>query len=600
MTVEHVEWSGDDVVRHLRASPVFSRLADDALAAVAQCATVRMVTAGDAVMIEGEPGDEAFVIIAGRLDVLTRTSNGGQKTVNTVGPGDVVGEMALMTEEPRSASVRARRDSALMCIGADDFRTIMVDHPSVLLDMTRTVMGRLNQSIHDMQPEGTRTVIAVLPAGERPAHYEFASGFATALQQQDAGSQVSVEAVSAERARRDLGDDATTAAIAEYLHHVEDRNDVVVLIGETGNAEWTELCRRQSDVGLLVGYADSLREYGDYEQDLETAGGDSVQLVLVHDATQPTATAEVLSLRPCGRYHHIRRGSSDDIARVARIVRGSSVGVVFGGGGARGFAHLGAVRAFQEAGIPIDHVGGTSIGASVASTVAMGLDLDGMIELLRWVTFDRGSIVDSTLPTVSIAKGRRLSTAMHEGYGDIDIRDLWMEFFCVSADLTEGDVHVHRRGPVWEAVRASVAIPGIFPPMRSSDGHVLVDGGVLDNVPTSVMRSVFAPARMIAIDLKAPSALPSADIPDSGFVSGWKVARHRAAPWRDGMEIPGIIETLIAASTISGAAKDIDADLVIRPSVAEYGFLDFASWEQIMETGYQHTVEALEASTLPV
>ena len=236
----------------------------------------------------------------------------------------------------------------------------------------------------------------------------------------------------------------------------------------------------------------------------------------------------------------------------------------------------------------------------MASGVAMNHELDRMVELLRWVTFDQGRVVDSTLPAVSIARGRRLSTAMHDGYGDIDIRDLWTEYFCVSTDLTEGDVFVHREGPVWEAVRASVAVPGIFPPMRSTGGHVLVDGGVLDSVPTSVMRSLFAPAHLIAIDLKAPSALPSADIPDTGFVSGWRVARSRMAPWKDRMEIPGIIETLIAASTISGAARDVDADLVIRPPVAEYGFLDFSAWEQIMETGYRHTVEALEASQLPV
>ena len=165
---EQAEWSTDDLMRHLGASPVFSHLGAEALRAVAGAATVRMITAGDEGMTEGEAGDEAFVVIAGRLDVVTSVG-GVERTVNTLGPGDVVGEMSLITLEPRSASVRARRDSALVRIGADDFRSIVLDHPEALLDMTRAVMSRLNRSIHGERPDGARTVIAVLPAGERPA-----------------------------------------------------------------------------------------------------------------------------------------------------------------------------------------------------------------------------------------------------------------------------------------------------------------------------------------------------------------------------------------------------------------------------------------------
>ena len=585
MTVDRVDWSTDDVLRHLRSSPVFRQLDDESLAAVADCATIMLVPAGDAVMEEGTTGDEAFVVIAGRLDVLTRSSDGSMRSVNHLGPGDVVGEMALITEEPRSATVRARRDSALMRIGASDFRSIVLEHPEALLDVTRTVMHRLNHSIHDQGPQASASVVAVLPAGGRPAHYEFARAFAEEL-----GTQ-RVEVVTAATVRRDLGADATVAGTAQYLHRVEDRNDYVILVGEADNTEWTEMCHRQSDVSLLVGYADAMTEYGEYEDDTDTSDS---QLVLVHDTERPDGTADVLAERPCVRYHHIRHGSRDDIARVARIVRGASVGVVFGGGGARGFAHLGVWKALIEAGIPIDHVGGASIGASIAAGCAMGFTWERLVELERWVTFERGSLVDSTFPAVAVARGKRLTDGMRDGYGDADIRDLWTDFFCVSTDLTEGRVHVHRSGPVWEAVRSSVSIPGVFPPMRSSDGHVLVDGGVLDNVPTATMTEVFAPHRMIAIDLRARSDLASSDLPDTGSLSGWRVARSRFLPWKRRLEVPGLIELLIAASTISGSAKDVDADLVIRPPVGEFGFMDYAACDDIIEVGYRHAVDVLE------
>ena len=593
MTVQGVDWGTGDVVRHLRSSPVFSHLPDEALLSVAECATVTMVTAGDAVMEEGEEGHEAFIVIAGRLDVVTTTPEGSTQVVGALGPGDVVGEMALITDEPRSATVRARRESALMRIGAEEFRSIVLDHPEALLDMTRTVMRRLNRSIHAVRPDAARAVIAVLPAGVRPAHFDFATHLTEVLRAEN----VAPEVVSAERIRRDVGEAASAADIAQYLHRVEDENDVVVLVAETGNPDWSDLCRRHSDVALLVGFADSLLDVGDYEVD-EPAGVASVQLVLVQGHERPHRTADVLALRPHDRYHHVRHGNVDDVARVSRIVRGVSTGVVLGGGGARGFAHLGVLRALREAGIPIDHLGGSSIGSAVATATAMADHLDEVVEMMEWVTFGQGRVTDSTFPSVAIARGRRLSSAMREAYGDIDLQDLWIECFGVSTDLTDGVLHVHRTGPVWEAVRASIAIPGIFPPMPSHDGHVLVDGGVLDNVPTSTMRTEFGPARMIAVDLHAPTSLASADISHEGHLSGWQVMRNRLAPWRDRMAVPGIIEMLVAASTITGSASDIDADVVIRPPVSEYAFLDFASSREIIEAGYRHTVDLLEHSDI--
>ena len=142
----------------------------------------------------------------------------------------------------------------------------------------------------------------------------------------------------------------------------------------------------------------------------------------------------------------------------------------------------------------------------------MGYEWDRMVELLRGVTFENGRIVDSTLPSVAVARGKRLTDAMRDGYGDLGIEDLWTEFFCVSTDLTEGEVHVHTTGPVWEAVRSSIAIPGVLPPMRSARGHVLVDGGVLDNVPTAAMKDTYAPKTLIAIDLRARSTIEAADL----------------------------------------------------------------------------------------
>jgi predicted acylesterase/phospholipase RssA/CRP-like cAMP-binding protein len=589
-TERTLDWSTDDTVRHLRASSVFRNLDGPMLRAIADAATILLVTAGEAVITEGDRGDDAFVIVAGRLDVLTANGDDPPIIINNLGPGDVVGEMALITDEPRSATVRARRDSALVRIPADEFRSIVLDHPDVLLDVTRTVMDRLNRSIHGERPERSTRVIGIVPAGTSPAHREFAGDFASVF----AGH--AVEVVAVDDARAALGGSPTRGEVAQYLHRIEDANDIVILVGDEGDAEWTTLCHRQSDVTLLVGSAVGLGSLGPAEGGVasENGGPSQSHLVLVHGSDRPRNTEQALRVRSTVRHHHVRSGSFDDTARVARIVRGDSVGIVFGGGGARGFAHLGVLKAFLEAGVPIDHVGGASIGSSVAAGYAMGWDWDRIVELARWVTFERGRIVDSTLPAVALGRGRRLTSGMRESYGDTDIRDLWTDFFCVSSDLTDGAVHPHRSGPVWSAVRASVAIPGVLPPMRSAEGHVLVDGGILDNVPTSSMRALNEPRTVIAVDLRAPTALPSRDLPADGDLSGWKVARHRWLPWRERLEVPGIMETLIAASTVSGRPESGDADVVIHPDVERFGFMDFASWEGLIEAGYREGVRAVE------
>ncbi len=595
-TERTLDWSTDDIVRHLRASSVFRNLDGQMLHAIADAATILLVAAGDTVIAEGDRGDEAFVIVAGRLDVLISSGDEDPTIVNNLGPGDVVGEMALITDEPRSATVRARRDSALVRIPAEDFRSIVLDHPNVLLDVTRTVMDRLNRSIHGERPERSTTVIGIVPAGTLPAHREFATDFASVFPGRD------VAVVSVDDARGAFGATPTRGEVAQYLHRIEDANDVVILVGDEGDAEWTTLCHRQSDVTLLVGRAVGLGTLGPNEAAIAAAGNGSSQshLVLVHGSDRPHGTAQALGLRSTVRHHHVRTGSIDDTARVARIVRGDNVGIVFGGGGARGFAHLGVLKALLEGGVPVDHVGGASIGSSVAAGYAMGWEWDRIVELARWVTFERGRIVDSTLPAVSLGRGRRLTTGMRESYGDTDIRDLWVDFFCVSSDLTDGAVYAHRSGPVWSAVRSSVAIPGILPPMRSAEGHVLVDGGILDNVPTASMRALNEPRTVIAVDLRAPTALPSKDLPADGDLSGWKVARHRWLPWRERLEVPGIMETLIAASTLSGRPEGADADIVIHPDVERFGFMDFASWEHLIEAGYREGARVIEEGRLPV
>jgi predicted acylesterase/phospholipase RssA len=221
-----------------------------------------------------------------------------------------------------------------------------------------------------------------------------------------------------------------------------------------------------------------------------------------------------------------------------------------------------------------------------------------MVEMVRMVTYGSGSLIDTTFPAIALGRGRRLTDGIKRGTGDIQVEDLWLEFFAVSTDLTSGDVRVHADGPVWAAIRASVSIPGIFPPVRAPDGNVLVDGGVLNNLPVDVMRTMYAPSRLMAVDLRAPTALRSDDLSSDGEMSGWTLVRRRLAPWMDQMEVPRLVDLLLASSMLTSKSAAEDADVVIRPPVAEFGILDFTRSDELIEVGYRTTSEMIDAGAL--
>ena len=166
----------------------------------------------------------------------------------------------------------------------------------------------------------------------------------------------------------------------------------------------------------------------------------------------------------------------------ARRLVGRSVGLVLSGGGARAFAHLGVIEELVEAGIKIDRVGAVSLGSVVGAGFAAGRSPAEISELFRAGFLDVNPTGDYTIPVFSMIRGARTRSLL-EGYlGERRIEELHRRFFCVSCDLVGREAVVHRVGRMRDAVLASLSIPGVFPPVVTPDGRLLVDGGVLDNL----------------------------------------------------------------------------------------------------------------------
>jgi predicted acylesterase/phospholipase RssA len=584
----------------LATTTVFGALGDAERSALAGRFEHLTLDGGTTLMAEGEAADELFVVVNGRLRVSVQDPQGRSIVIGEIGRGEVAGDMALLSDAARSATVTTIRDTSLLRLAREDFLSFISEHPAALLQMTRLLVQRLQSTHRRDAAGGAVRTIAVVP-GPGVTTPGFTGSFAVAAMKPWGQAQV----IDRPRVVLHFGEAAADAlpgspeyeARAAWLDQFDRSDALVIYVADTWVSEWTRHCIRQADRILLLADPAGDPAPGPVEEEItrNATAGARVELVLLHPqgTDRPAGTAAWLAGRPGMRHHHVRADRQADYERVARLLGGRGVGLVLSGGGARGFAHAGVIRALGEAGIPIDLVGGASFGSAAAAFHAMGYDATGIVEHSREVTVDRGSLVDFTFPAVSLSKGRKLTTGIRRQFGDLQVEDLWTGFFCVSSDLTEGRVRVHDSGPLWHAVRSSVAIPGTFPPIRSEDGHVLVDGGVMNNIPVDVMERLVEGGLIIAVDLRAGIDLPADDLPDDGIVSGWRITLRRLNPFKKSARVPRMIDTLLRATESASGRHEYHADLVLRPPVKDFGILEFADYERIVQAGYEYARDAI-------
>jgi predicted acylesterase/phospholipase RssA/CRP-like cAMP-binding protein len=612
-TCDAASMSGTDRTQELGAFlagiPFFASFDQSTLVWLARQLEPVHAQAGDTVIAEGDPGDGLYVLLSGRLRVsITAAPSGTERVLHDLGRGAVIGEIALLSDRPRSATVRAVRDSDLLLLRTASFKALIEQNPGFLAQMARLLIERL-LAVDRPQPHPGNRAIAVAPAGPDPTR---ATAIADALAEQLQRAGTTARLDSAEVDRR-LGPGAAERGpdhprrheVTGWLDTVERGHDHVVYLTDPDDSEWSRLCLSQSDVVLLAGGGTDHR-LGAVEARALAATWLRCELVLTH-RSRPGGTARWLAERPVADYHHVRDGrpgdTARDVARLARMVTGTACGVVLGGGGPRGFAHLGVLHALETAGVPVDVIGGTSIGAVMGALCAQDLPHAERVERALRAFTRSGPLMSPTLPLVALSSGNRVDRLLAEHFGGMSIENLPVRFFCVSANLTRAEEVVHERGVLWRAIRASLSLPGIFPPVYS-DGDLLIDGGALDNVPTEVMRARVGGGTVIAVDI-SPAVEPMTVAPFGPGLSGWQVLADRLNPLSPRRPVPTVFDIVSRANGLSGTRHQRvtlggeHVDLLLHPPVPAIGAYDFKAGAALIETGYRHAAEALAASGLP-
>lgn len=537
---------------------------------------------GGATLFEaGETTDLLYVVRAGRLAAIQDEAGREPRWLGVIGPGEPIGEIALLADTPHMARVVALRDCELLAMPRAAFKAVLEENPAVMLEMARHLIRR--------------------SSGERGFSRE-AHVFALVGLGQGVEVRALADKLAAEIGR--LGAAAIVLGAAEidrstgWFSRVEEEHDYVLYAAESGEAPWAAACARQADLLFLVGHGDRPPAPQIAPPVLSAAKGfKPIDLVLEHraEARRPQGAEAWLEATAARRLLHLRRGDTGDLARMARVLTGRSIGLVLSGGGARGYAHVGAIRALRQAGVPIDFIGGTSMGAVIGAGLAMDWDDAEIERRVRKAFVDSNPLRDIAFPTLALTRGLAVAARLTEHFGDREIGDLWRPFFCVSSDLTAGAHRLHDRGPIVQALRASIALPGILPPITEGES-VLVDGGVLRNLPTDLMRAVHA-GPIVAVDVCVDSGLTAADL--AGPTSLWKW--FAAGGWRRGAPIVSVLlrSATVTAARELAAAREI-ADLFIAPSLEAVEIRDWKAFAPAVAAGHAATLEALGRLDRPV
>jgi NTE family protein len=585
----------EDQVALLRSIELLGALNDATLAALLDEVRWIHVAAGEPVLREGQPSDCMYFVAHGRLGVMQRQPSGIDRLVREVGAGQPIGELGLLLDQPRSASAAALRDSLLVQLDRGAFDRLIERDPAVLLPLSRRIAERLvamrPASPLDV-PAGT-LIMAASPTVALDALWNqlaplltrygarcltvkellHACGSSEELEPWRAVRWVEAEA----RAGRPifvLGDDREAAEIL-----APDIDRTLIVADATGSV----------GIGPLQGHFGRLNERGVPA---------TLDLALLHPSSceLPQGTAAWLErIRPA-RHIHVRVGNRGDLERLARVVTGKAIGVALGGGGARAFAHIGAIRALREAEVPIDLIAGTNIGAVVGAQLALGWDPDRMLAENRkaWPRMSR----DLSLPFVSLLGGRRLRSSMSRMFGEVAIEDLWIGFQSVTVDLSWCHLVSNQRGPLRRWVRASASIPGIHPPVVSG-GRLYVDGALLENVPIRPLRQAGA-GTVIAID-PSPFRRQTVDEQIEEAPAGLDYLLHRVPIVGGGF--PSILSLIYRALSVAQQSQreehKASSDLYIEPPVDRFGITDYDAIKRISEFGYEETKRRLDRDGLP-
>lgn len=579
---------------------LFENLSENIVRQLVSEVDVLSISSNTMLIKQHDVADDFYIIIGGLFQVY-QASGSNNEELRVVGRGESVGEIGVICQSPRSANVLAIRDSTVAKVSRASYEKVLKSYPiEISQTFVNSAINYLSDDSKYRDKPAETFALVDLSVTKNPriiqqlicALNEFGSStFLTSESVDNAFSQKGI-------AQSTFGGEFNHSLL-QWIAEQEIAHQYVIFVIDDAMTHWTQRCLRQADHILFLADANGQPAITHLEKMiLNELNNKRVKktLLLNHPSLNsvPEKSVNWLKGRAFNIHHHIRVGVKSDFSRVARFLTGNTIGIVLGGGGARGFAHIGVIRAFKELNIPIDLIGGNSMGAVIAAQYAMQWTVAKMIDRTRQLCLKGDTF---TLPVMSLFSGKKMTKALRQIFGDRGIEDLWLHFFSVSCNISRATLMTHDSGSLLAAVLNSNIPPGLFPP-QIVDGDLLVDGALLNNVPVDVMAEMTNGGRIIAVDVNVREDLLN-NTDQQGGVSGWRLLLNKISPMADRRKSPNLIEILSRASMIGGLAQRKKgmsgvADLYLQPPVNEYSLMAYKQAEEIEEIGYQYAMQVLQ------
>lgn len=591
-----------DIIAFLQPLPLFKNIGRSFLYELASSMKIVHAAGGEVIVKQGSDDKNLFILYHGRLGIFVSEKpeeNLKETLVTELTPGQILGEISLLSNYKRIRSAIAVRDSVLLKLNEEAFKKIENNNPAETLEVAKQAITRILTPPKIFENKKIST-ISIAPAGDSNHRIlteiifeELNKNHSTII----INKEICNRHFDCDCANIDTGDPLHTE-ISDWLTSLENKYNFVLYETDDTMTTWTERCLRQSDRIFFAAQENVSHLLNSIEISVYNHRDiySSLDLIFLHENSLIKGTRFWLELRPAKNYLHINIHSIKDKERLYRFINGSSLGVVMNGGGARGMAHIGALMSLEDMHKPIDFIAGCSMGAFIAAQFAKGLSIEDITKMAHHGMKKYKN--EYALPLVSLMTGESIDDVCRFLGGDILIEDLPYPFFCVAANLTQGTLEVFDKGPLWLALRSSISIPGIFPPIYNEVGDTVVDGGILNNMPVDVMKTVMGQGKILAINCSVQNKIRPRFIYETAF-SNWKYFLNKLNPFAKKIDRhDNIFNTILLAMHLSSNLKETSmskmADYYLELDTKQFNLLEFFRLHEIIAWSYKDSSEKLK------